>query len=249
MIDIFVPVYNEGKNIEALLDEIQQKVKIEFEVIIVYDSEDDDTLPVLRKIKNKYAFNIRVEKNMFGKGALNAFKTGMKKIQHEYLVFTMADLSDSLETINAMYGKMNEGYDMVAGSRYMKGGATYGGPLLKKMFSKCAGLGMHTLIGIPLHDITNGFKMYSKEVIESIPLESTAGFEVNLELTLKTYLEGYNITEVPATWKDREVGESNFKMWKWIPKYLYWCFYAIRIKWFDRGRKKDKKGKEYIKRR
>ena len=232
MIDIFVPVYNEGENIEQLFDEFQKKIKSEFEVLIVYDFDEDNTLPVIDKIKNNYDFAIRLEKNHYGRGANGAFRTGMESVEHEYVVFTMADLSDSIETIDCMKECMDQGYDMVAGSRYMKGGKKEGDTFIKTFLSKCAGLGMHLLIGIPIHDISNGFKMYRRNVVESIPLVSDQGFEVGLELTMKTYLEGYKITEVPASWQDRTAGESHFKMWKWLPLYLHWCFYAMGQHWF-----------------
>lgn len=228
MVDIFVPVYNEKDNIKQLLDAMQDKIKSEFQVMIVYDTEEDNTLPVLYKIKEEYSFKIRLIKNLYGKGALNAIRTGIEKVEHEYWVFTMADCSDSLETIDIMLEKMQEGYDMVVGSRYMKGGRKSGGSFLKTFFSRVAGFGMHLLIGIPTVDMTNGFKMYRKNVLDSIHLKSTYGFEIGLELALKTYLEGYRITEVPAFWQDREAGNSNFSMWKLIPHYLYWCFYAIK---------------------
>lgn len=235
MIDVFVPVYNEGANIKNLFDEFQKKIKYDFEVLIVYDSDEDNTLPVIEEIRDNYNFNIRLEKNHYGRGACNAFKTGMESIKNDYIVFTMADLSDSIDTINVMKEKMDEGYDMVGGSRYVKGGKKEGDSFFKTLFSKCAGWGMHILIGIPLHDISNGFKMYRRKVVEAIKLESNKGFEVILELTMKTYLDGYKITEVPAQWKNREEGESNFKMWSWIPQYLHWCFYAIKRKWFRKG--------------
>lgn len=232
MIDIFVPVYNEKDNITMLFDSMQEKIKVDFEVMIVYDTEEDNTLPVINEVRDNYSFAIRLVKNKYGRGALNAFKTGMESIKYDYLLFTMADLSDSLETVDIMYETMQSGYDVVAGSRYMKGGEKQGGGILKTLFSWAAGFSMHYLIGIPLHDITNGFKLYKREVIENINLESNVGFEIGLELTLKAYIEGYKMTEVPAKWWDRENGESNFPMWKWIPHYLRWYFYAVKKVWY-----------------
>lgn len=232
MIDIFIPVYNEAENIEMLLDSIADEVKVEHEVIIVYDNEEDTTLPVLRQIENKYPFQINIEKNHYGSGALNAFKTGVECSTHEGMVFTMADLSDSLSTINSMYFELQKGYDLIAGSRYMKGGEVEGGDKFKFFLSRTASIMMQFLIRIPLHDMTNGFKMYSKKFLEEISIESKVGFEVNLELTMKAYVLGYKLTEVPASWRDREKGVSNFKMWKWIPHYLGWCFYGIKKSWF-----------------
>lgn len=109
----------------------------------------------------------------------------------------------------------------------MKGGKQIGGPRLKKILSRMAGISLHYIIGIPTHDITNSFKMYSREIIDTFEIESTGGFEIGMELTIKAYISGFKITEIPSTWKDRIAGESNFKMWKWIPKYIYWYLYAV----------------------
>lgn len=228
MIDIFVPVYNEADNIEALLDSFQNKVTTAFEVIIVYDFDEDNTLPVINNIKYKYAFKINLVKNHYGTGANGAFRCGMETAKHEAVVFTMCDLSDSIETIDVMYCKLQEGYDMVAGSRYITGGYKQGDFPIKTFLSKCAGHSLHLLTGIPIHDISNGYKMYRKTVIDSIKLESKIGFEIIVELAVKTYLKGYRIAEVPAKWKKREKGKSSFKLWKWLPSYFYWYVYALR---------------------
>ena len=230
MIDIFVPVYNEGENIEALMNSLNEKVKSKCRVIVVYDSEKDNTLPVLDRIKDNFPFEICLERNHYGKGALNAFKTGFECAQNEYWVFTMADLSDSHETIDVMKAKIDEGYDVVCGSRYIKGGAVIGGPKFKRFLSRCSAWGMRIAAGVPVHDITNGFKMYRTSVLKDIHIESSHGFEVILEVFFKCYINGARITEVPATWQDRSGGESNFKMWDWIPHYLHWCFYALKNK-------------------
>ena len=160
--------------------------------------------------------------------------TGIQSVQSDCWVLTMADLSDDLTTIDAMYAQIQQGYDMAAGSRYMRGGKKCGGPFLQSLFSWCAGWGMHILIGLPIHDLSNAFKMYRSEVTRNIPLESSDGFEICTELVIKTYLAGYRETEVPTEWHDRTEGESNFKMWQWIPKYLHWCFYGMKYKWLGR---------------
>jgi len=125
----------------------------------------------------------------------------------------------------------------VCASRYMRGGQQIGGPFLKRLFSRIAGVTLHYLIRIPTHDISNNFRMYSRNVIESFTIESTGGFELAMELTIKAYVHGMTITETPSKWYDRVAGQSNFKMWKWLPKYLHWYFYGIMKIWFGYRRR------------
>lgn len=228
MLDIIVPVYNEADNIEKLFNNIAKSIHVNKKVIIVYDFKKDTTIPVIKRIKNNYNFDIILEKNIYGKGALNAIKTGINKSTSERILVVMADLSDSLDVVDKMYKKMNKGYDLVCGSRYMKGGKQYGGPFLKGLFSRMAGLTLHLFTRIPTHDVTNSFKMYSNKLFDIIHIESTGGFEIGMEITVKAYLNGFKITEVPSKWFDRQEGKSNFHMWKWIPHYLYWYFYCIK---------------------
>jgi hypothetical protein len=149
----------------------------------------------------------------------------------------MADLSDSLDVVDRMKELMDSGADVVCASRYMKGGKQIGGPFLKKLFSRIAGVTLHYLIRIPTHDISNNFRMYSRKVIESFTIESAGGFELAMELTVKAYVHGMKVTETPSCWHDRVAGESNFMMWKWLPKYLHWYFYGIKNTWFKRKRR------------
>ena len=187
MIDIVVPVYNEGKNIEKQLRRVEASIKSRKRVLIVYDSEQDDTLPVLAKIKNKFSFPIITIRNYYGEGALNAIKTGLEAAKNEAVLVIMADLSDSLEIVDKMYWLIRKkGFDLVCGSRYMRGGKQYGGPLLKGIFSRCAGLSLHAITGIPTHDISNSFKMYRKSMLKNIKIESTGGFEIGMEISLSS---------------------------------------------------------------
>jgi hypothetical protein len=150
----------------------------------------------------------------------------------EMVLVMMADSSDRLDVVDSMCLMMEKGYDLVCGSRYMKGGSQNGGPFWKSLFSRCAGVSLHILTKIPTHDCTNSFKLYRKSMLDNIELESIGGFEIGLEICVKAYVGGYRIGEVPSRWFDREEGKSNFHMWKWLPHYLHWYFYCIRKTWF-----------------
>lgn len=234
MLDVVVPVYNEGANIENLLNQIESSIKTKKRLMIVYDCEDDNTLPVVKEARAKYNFPICLKKNIYGCGALNAIKTGLHAFKGNVVLVLMADLSDSLEAVDEMYNKIiKEGNHLVCGSRYMKGGKQYGGPFIKKTLSRFAGVSLHWAVGIPTHDISNSFKMYHKAVIESIQIESTGGFEIGMEITVKAYLNGYRITEVPSSWYDRTAGESRFQLLRWLPLYLKWYLFALYKIWFN----------------
>lgn len=109
MIDIIIPVYNEGKNIKKLFDGISKNINSKCRLLIVYDSEEDNTLPIVKTIKNSYNFNIKLVKNIYGKGALNAIKTGLKSSTHQAILVMMADLCDDLRIVDKMYRKIKGG--------------------------------------------------------------------------------------------------------------------------------------------
>ncbi|MCM1100404.1 MAG: glycosyltransferase [Clostridium sp.] len=232
MLDIVVPVYNEAQNILKLFDEIRDEITTPKKVMVVYDYEEDTTLPVVINNKENYPFEITLVKNNIGRGVLNAIKVGMQTATQEWILIMMADSSDRLNVVDAMCSRMSEGYDLVCGSRYMRGGKQEGGPFLKSLFSRTAGITLHLLTRIPTHDATNSFKLYRRSMLEKISIESTGGFEIGLEITVKAYVAGYKISEIPSEWSDRQEGESNFHMWRWLPHYLHWYFYCIIKTWF-----------------
>ncbi len=226
-INILIPVYNEGENIGLTLAEIGSKVKTPYRILIVYDFDEDDTLPVVKKWMGINR-EIVLLKNRYGRGALNAIKTGFEAVEEGVILVTMADLSDDLSQADEMFKKINEGYDIVCGSRYMKGGAQQGGPWFKKLLSRTAGISLHGLTGLPTHDVTNSFKMHTKKVLNNVEIESQGGFEIGMEIVIKAFQKGYKITEVPSQWRDRKKGETRFKLWKWLPKYVKWYLFAIQ---------------------
>ena len=140
----------------------------------------------------------------------------------------MADLSDDLGRVDEMLRLYHRGYKLVAGSRYMKGGSLEGGPWFKQLLSRGAGVSLHWLRRIPIHDATNAFKIYDSEMLRSFSIESDGGCELSLELTVKAFLAGYPMAEIPARWRDRTAGQSRFRLWLWLPRYLKWYLYAFR---------------------
>lgn len=226
-LDIVVPVYNEDKNIVALFNEIQKEIHSDKRVLIVYDFDEDATVPVVNKVSGLYPFEIKLVRNDIGRGVINAIKKGFQSAEAEKVLVMMADLSDRLDVVDTMCEKMDLGYDLICGSRYMKGGSQNGSPFLKGMFSRIAGLSLHLFTRIPTHDVTNSFKLYRKSMLDKMTFESTGGFEIGMEICVKAYISGYRITEIPSQWFDRVDGESHFKMWEWIPHYLHWYYLCI----------------------
>jgi hypothetical protein len=171
---------------------------------------------------------VRYVLNTLGKGVRYAIDAGMRAATAPVVVVMMADVSDDFAKVGEMVERVEAGADVVCASRYMKGGRQVGGPRFKKFLSRSAGLTLHWLAGLPTHDPTNSFKAYSKAFLARTPIESTAGFCLGLELTVKAHLAGGRVEEVPAVWTDRTAGRSRFRLWKWLPHYLRWYWLAMR---------------------
>jgi len=191
------------------------------EVLVVHDMDEDTTVPVVKRLHEELP-EVRLHRNTLGRGALNAMKSGLRAARAPYVLVTMGDGSDDPGDIDPMYALARGGADVVAGSRYMRGGRQVGGPLLKRSMSRTAGLSLHLLGGLPIHDATSNFRLYSKRLLNQVTIESQGGFELGLELTVKAYRLGLKVAEVPTTWRDRTEGQSRFRLWKWLPRYLHW---------------------------
>lgn len=223
---IIIPVYNEAENISNTLSAIKEKIITPHKVYIVYDFDEDNTLPVAKEFLDK-GLDVRFVKNP-ARGVINAIRTGLKRAEEDYLLVTMADMSDDYSVVDHMCTLMAEGYDVVCGSRYMKGGKQIGGPFMKKTLSRIADVSLRYTTGLPTHDATNSFKLYRKSMLDSMKIESDGGFEIGMEIVVKAHFSGYKVAEVPCVWTDRQAGKSRFRILKWAPKYLRWYAYAIK---------------------
>jgi len=224
-ISVVIPAHNEEGNIADVIKRMEEALDIEHELVVVNDHSTDSTRQIVMDLAKQYA-NIRLLDNESEPGFANAVKTGLFNIKTDVVVPVMGDLCDDLSTIKAMADKIEEGFDVVCASRYIKGGARMGGSKLKAFFSSFVGWSLHFILGVPTHDIANAFKMYRKKVIDSIKIESK-GFEISMEIPLKAYYLGFKITEVPTVWRERTKGKSSFKLFKLGPSYFKLYIWAI----------------------
>ena len=234
-LSVVVPVFKEGEAVGPVMRRLTAAIGAPHEIVVVYDFDEDPTIPVIERLHAELP-QIRGHRNDLGRGVLNAMKAGISEASGDYVLISMADGSDEPEVVDPMVALAREGADVVAASRYMPGGRQEGGPLLKRLMSRTAGLTLHWFGGVATHDPTNNFKLYSRRLLDATPIESQAGFELALELTVKATLAGRRVAEVPTTWRDRTAGESNFQLRKWLPFYLHWYWVAMRGRLHRRSR-------------
>jgi glycosyltransferase involved in cell wall biosynthesis len=224
-VSIVIPAYNESDSISSSLMRIAKNVTIPFEVIVVVDSEQDTTIPVIDQIRVENP-NIRCE-IQDSRGPAGAIKFGFSKATAPVVIVTMADGSDDPASIDTLVQLVDRGCVIAAASRYMPGGQQIGGPRFKAFLSRSAGKSLKLFAGVTTSDATNSYKAYSRAFVEEVGIESQDGFEIALELVAKARRLRRPIAEVPTIWLDRDAGESRFMLKKWIPKYLKWYRFAF----------------------
>ncbi len=239
VLSIVLPVYNEGDAVEPVLRALSGALTTPHELVVVYDFDGDTTVPVVGRLAAEIP-GLRGLRNDLGRGVLNAMRAGIAGTTGELVLISMADGSDEPRLVEPMVALGREGAAVVAASRYMKGGRQIGGPFLKRTLSRAAGLSLHWFAGVATHDPTNNFKLYRRDFLEATPIESTAGFELALELTVKATIAGLRVAELPTTWRDRTAGQSNFKLRKWLPHYLRWYVAALRARLARIARRRPK---------
>ena len=228
-LDIVIPVYNEGYNIIAVLEGLRAAVRTPFHVLICYDRDDDDTLTALRHYEGPQ-FPLTAVKNR-GVGAHGAVLTGFAASSAPAVLMFPADDTVNGPILDRMYEKIRDGCEIVAASRFMPGGSMNGCPWVKAVLVRTAAFTLHYFARIPTHDPTNGFRMFSRRVLDQIEIESSRGFTYSLELLVKAHRMGWKIGEVPAVWNERTRGSSRFRVFRWAGAYLTWYFYAFRTTW------------------
>jgi dolichol-phosphate mannosyltransferase len=224
-LDIIIPVYNEDKNIVHLLKKLEDEINCNFRILICYDNDNDTTLKYI-KDGDIITKEILLVKNP-SQGPNSAIIEGINSSNAEIILIYMADDFENIKLINKMIDLVDGGNELVIPSRFIPGGRMRGAKKIKKMMTIIGLYLIYYLARIPFKDCTNAFKMFSKNLKDKIKLESTKGFTFALELTTKSYLSNFKIIEIPSIWIETKDRKSNFKIYKWLPYYIYWLLYSI----------------------
>jgi dolichol-phosphate mannosyltransferase len=226
-LDIVIPVYNEGRNIAATLTALARSVKTPARVLICYDHPDDNTLPVIREHAQAHAgLALELVRNAT-RGAHGAVMTGFAASTAPFVLMYPADDDINPPMLDAMVELARAGCDIVCASRFMPGGAMVGCPWLKAALVRSANFTLRHIARLPTTDASNGFRLFSRRVIEQIAVESDEGFCYSIELLVKAHRLGWSVAEVPVRWFERRHGTSRFQVIKWLPAYLRWYRYAF----------------------
>jgi glycosyltransferase involved in cell wall biosynthesis len=235
LLDIIIPVYNEGPNIVATLAALASEVRSRYRVLICYDFEGDDTLPAVKAHQQACPQQEVAFVRNTGRGAHAAVMSGFRASTAPIVVVYPADDDFNAALIDPMIGLVQAGSDIVCASRFMPGGTMQGCPWLKATLVRTAAFTLHHLARLPTRDPTSGFRMFSRRVIDTIVVESDRGFTYSIELLVKAHRLGWRISELPAKWFERTQGTSRFRVLSWLPAYLRWYRYAFATTYLRRS--------------
>lgn len=226
-ISFIIPFHNEEKNCLPMVERVlnyAKKNSLSFEIIAIDDKSTDSTGIILDKLHKKYpkiVFPIHRKKNDEIKGNTmgKALLEGTQKASGKYIIWTMGDLADDTNTYTDIINKLKLGYDLVFGSRYMPGGSRGNLDPLKAFLSSWGTVLAHLLFSVQVHDITNAFRGFRKDILKNISLDSS-GFSISPEFAIKAHLVGFKLGEVPTIYTNRIEGISSFKLFRMTREYL-----------------------------
>jgi len=238
-----MPAQNEEgcieKTVLGLLETLKRE-PIDTEILVVNDHSNDSTQAILRRLGDQYP-EVRFLDNPYPKGFGFAVRAGLENFSGDAVGIVMADASDDPKDAVRFFRKLEEGYDCVFGSRFIKGGCTYNYPGLKLFVNRLANCFIRFVFGLKYNDTTNAFKMYRRETIEGIRPFLSHHFNITVELPLKAITRGYSYAIVPNSWTNRTTGQSKLKIKEMGSRYLFIVLYCLIEKWLSVGDyKKDR---------
>lgn len=237
LLSIVIPARDEEGCIAATVEHLHLELQlhhINHEIIVIDDGSSDRSWEILEHLKERLPELKPIQnQNMHGFG--RAIICGLDHMKGDAVVIMMADESDDCRDVVRYWKKLNEGYECVFGSRFIKGAGVIDYPVLKLYMNRMANLFIRVLFRIKLNDTTNAFKAYRREVIEGCRPLISPHFNLTVELPLKSIVRGYSWTTIPITWRNRRSGEAKLKMKEMGSRYLFICLYIWLEKYFSRG--------------
>ncbi len=242
LLSVVVPARDEEGCIASMVEHLHIELKLHnvpHEIVVVDDGSKDRTWAILQEVKEKIPALHPVQNNgLHGFG--RAIIYGLDHMKGDAVVIMMADESDDCRDVVRYWKKLNEGYDCVFGSRFLKGGGVIDYPRVKLLLNRMANMFLKYLFNIKLNDTTNAFKCYRKTVIDGCRPLISPHFNLTVEIPLKAIVRGYTWTVVPITWRNRRTGEAKLKIKEMGSRYLFICLYVWLEKYFSRGDYKKK---------
>lgn len=202
----------------------------ELEILMIVDVPDPSRETASRAVNDSVASRVaaavhyRVGRRGFG----SALRYGFAQASGDAVIPFMGDACDDAEDIPRLLAKVSEGWDIVAGSRYMPGGRIVGNTPKQRM-SRLYGWLVRMAGGLPIHDVSNAFKAYASSVVRAVHTVAES-YDISVELTVKAHRAGFRLTEIPTTWTNRELGESNWRFTRELRRYSRWLLLAVRAR-------------------
>lgn len=238
-ISIILPTYNESENIITLIKKIGKVVEGRKEFIVVDDNSPDGTSEVVKKFAQKNRpLNVRLETRYHNPGLTNSLKRGIKLAQGEVIIWLDCDLSMPPKVIPQLLKKIEEGFDIAVGSRFVKGGgfkidhsANHKDSPIAIILSRLMNLFIRTTLGANFKDYTSGFIAIRKKVLNKITLRGDYG-EYFIDLIYKAKSKNYKITEICYICLPRKKGKSKTgtNLWQYLKrgrKYILMTFQLL----------------------
>lgn len=243
-LSVIIPAYNEAGNIEKTVQAFYKELErenIEHEIIVVNDNSKDNTLEIVKELEKNIS-TLRHLTNIAPNGYGYACQMGLNNYEGDCVAITMADLSDDPKDLVKYFRTLEEsGCDMVFGSRWTKESIVVNYPKKKLWLNRLVNHFIRFLFWFKYDDVTNGFKLFSKQAMDGVKPFISGQFSLALELPLKAIIRGYSYKIVPNNWYNREVGESNLKLKSMFFRYVFILNYCLNEKLFSMGDfKKDK---------
>lgn len=237
LLSVVIPARDEEGCIASTVEHLHLELRlnnIAHEIVVVDDGSTDRTAAIVTALGERIP-EARLVKNGPPHGFGRAIVCGMQRMNGDAVVIMMADESDDCRDVVRYWNALNEGWDAVFGSRFMKGGGVIDYPWLKLRLNRMANLFIRLLFSVPLNDTTNAFKAYRRTVIEGCQPLLSAHFNLTVEIPLKAIIRGYSWTVMPITWRNRRTGVAKLKMQEMGSRYLFICLYLWLEKHLSRG--------------